>query len=265
MESSRNEAERPLDADHFREIQLEVIDALGSDEPWDEGVKTALWELFNWPLWRWPRPEPGEEPRSVAIVGKAWESVLAPWGVEGWELWGLNHSEGYMPIEAFTRWFQLHPPRYLGRYARDSLQDLQEAWTRPRGVRLYMERAYEKYPDSEPYPKEEVETLVHHGRYHTSSFDWMMALAVLEGFEEISLFACEFYTPPPYNGEPISSRAALEYWSGVAEGRGAKVEVVSYGSDLFKTIHMARLRSTIQYGFGPEPALALGGGWKDLR
>lgn len=214
------------------------------------------------------RPKPGEHPRAVAITGKAWtgSGPVPPWGEPGWEFWGLNERADWdPPLGLYTRWFQLHPPAYLERHHPPGLDDLARVWGRERGVRLYMDRRYDAYPDSEPYPKAAVEALVPHGRYHTSSFDWMMALAVLEGFRRIALYGVELRTGPVLNGEPVSGRPCLEYWAGVAEGRGATVEVHEAATDLFRTVHLAWRSSDLQYGFEREPALEMGDGWRDLR
>lgn len=219
----------------------------------------------------WPRPRPGANPSKVAIVGFGTTSSLAPFGEEGWELWSLNDPivrMGVPPREAFTRWFQLHPPRYLRKHHKPGIGDLAEHWGRKTGIRLYMDRHYPQYPDSEPYPKEAVEALAKHAWFHASSFDWMVALAVHEGFEEIALYGCNFYSFPVMNREPISALQCLHYWIGVAEGRGAKVTVYD-GGHLFKIIHFAAYESGLQYGWDREPALDLNTDvdprWRDVR
>lgn len=216
----------------------------------------------------WPKPNPGPNPTRVAIIGKGPSRGRAPWGAEGWELWGLNECYEHRsipPIESHTRWFQLHPPRYLRKHYKPGLEDLNWEWVRDRGVRLYMDAIYSVYPNSEAYPRAAVEALTEHGYYHASSFDWMVALAVLDRFKEIHLFGCEFYTFPQLNSEPISGRPCLEYWLGVAEGRGIKVRLCDRG-DVFKVIHMAKMQSAAQYGFQNEPALDLQDfGWTDVR
>lgn len=232
-----------------------------------EAKEDAVQEPWETPKIDLPPPDPGADPKRVALVGKGKNRYGAPWGQQGWELWGLNDRSPYEPpIEAFTRWFQLHPPKYLRVHYQEGIDDLDANWREERGVRLYMDRHYRRYPDSEPYPKDEVEALTPRGWYHASSFDWMLALAVLEGFEVIDLYGCGFTTFPYLNGEPISGRACLEYWAGVAEGRGAVVRQYS-GGDLFQVLHLARMRSKLQYGFQDEPALdlSLTTPWVDLR
>jgi hypothetical protein len=252
----------------FRDWQRQALAEIGTDLG-----REALDILREWPQDKWPEAVPGEAPKKVAIIGKGHYDCLAPWGEPGWELWGLNMEPGkagWPPVRAHTRWFQLHPPRYLRTHYPKGIDDLAHDWSEERGVPLYMDRHYEEYPDSVAYPKAEVEALwPYYGRYHTSSFDWMVALAILEGFERIELHGCEFGAYPYTLGEPISGRACLEAWLGFAAGRGTDIHVgPQHTGELFMTVHHACYRSTLQYGFEHEPALDMGKAdpaWRDVR
>ena len=246
----------------FRDWQKQAMH-LGTEKGRD-----ALRTLREWPQDEWPMPEPGKNPRKVAIVGKGSYDCLAPWGAPGWELWGLNDAAvgaGWAPIKAHTRWFQLHNPAYMAKHYPKGNVELDYSWPEPNGVRLYMDRHYKRYPDSEPFPKEDVEALSQFGRYHASSFDWMVGLAIAEEFDTIALHGCEFGMFPYTYGEPISGRPCLEFWVGLAAGRGIEIEVGPQNTgELFQIVHHASMRSTLQYGFDNEPALDLEG-WRDVR
>jgi len=56
----------------------------------------------------------------------------------------------------------------------------------------------------------------------------------------------------------------MEYWMGVAHGRGIEL-YVEEPTDLISIEHMAKMRSRLQYGYDEEPALELGLPWKDVR
>lgn len=238
-------------------------------------LKTADTEADRKRYWRFhrmapedfPTPVPGQKPKRVALVGKAEGRLVAPWGEPGWEIWGLNDlvdREGHPRLGAHTRYFQLHPPHYLKVHYPDGIVDLDHNWSEKTSVPLYMDRHYKLYPDSVAYPREEVEALTARGWYHAISFDWMLALAILEGFEEVRLCGITIVTFPIMNGEPISARSAMEYWIGVAEARGIRVELDGMAGDLFRILHVAVYRSELQYGFEREPAHDLEG-WDDLR
>lgn len=216
---------------------------------------TIVQARWNWQGKDWPKPSKNGIAHSVAIVGMATSKLVAPFGKPGWELWGLNDPvdwPGCPARHAFTRWFQLHPPHYLSEHYQLGLKDLARHWGKKTGIRLYMDRHYPEYPDSEPYPRELTDKMVKHGWYHASSFDWMVALAIHEGFQHIGIYGCDFYAYPITNREPIAALPCMSYWLGVAEGRGIEVEVHG-GGHLFRILHMAVYESGLQYGWDREP------------
>lgn len=225
----------------------------------------------------YPPPQGGVDPATgtVCIVGKGRTRVLAPWGEPDYEFWGLNDPmwrKGHPPLKSHDRWFQLHSPSYMEKHYPIGVRLLDERWSAPTGVKLYMDRHYPEYPDSVAYPKDEVEAMTSFGYYHTSSFDWMVALAILEGWSKIELYGTSFATfPAILDGEPLAARPCLEYWIGVAEGRGIEVTLCDEGNSchLFKNVHVAVLASDLRYGFEREPALDLGTDgedeWRDVR
>jgi hypothetical protein len=68
--------------------------------------------------------------------------------------------------------------------------------------------------------------------YHACSIDWMLAHAILEGATEIRLCGVE----QQHTAEPLSSRACVEFWAGVAVGRG--IAVSSADGSTFKLAHL---------------------------
>jgi len=231
----------------------------------------VFWARREWRGKDWPKPKPGKDPNKVAIVGFATSRLVAPYGEPGWELWCLNDpidKPGIPARHAFTRWFQIHPPRYLAKHYPRGNEDLRKHWGRQTGIRLYMDRHYPEFPDSEPYPYEAVTKMTGHGWFHASSFDWMVALAIYEGFEQIDIYGCDFYAYPLMNGEPLSALPCLSYWCGVAEGRGLELNVFG-GGHMFRILHLAAYESGLQYGWDREPALDLGTDvdpqWRDVR
>lgn len=87
--------------------------------------------------------------------------------------------------------------------------------------------------------------------YHCGSFDWMVTMAIdcLEGApdREIVVHGVSLLIEA---GEPISARACLEYWLGVAEGRGIKVTCMP-DCDLFAFYHL--VKSNMVYGYDDTP------------
>ncbi len=174
----------------------------------------------------------------LGFVTKYWQTV--PWNDPTWELWSCNGLYRQTGVRRFTRWFELHAKgKSLGQDGwREPTEELIEVAAR---VRLYLTGKDWRIPKAVVYPLKDVEALVPHGAYHAGSFDYMLALAILEGFAEIRLVGLDFQA----GGEPLSARPCLEYWIGVAEGRGIKVSIES--GDVGRIFQL--IRSDVQYGF----------------
>ena len=71
----------------------------------------------------------------------------------------------------------------------------------------------------------------------------MVAFAALLKAKEISLHGIGLNME---SREPISARACLEYWCGVAAGRGAKITVAK-DCDLFLQYHVVKSRTVYGY------------------
>ena len=182
-------------------------------------------------------------PLKVCVVGfhsAHWRGV--PWRDKTWERWGFNGLYRVLPVRYFTRWFELHAKgKSLGQRGwREPERDLREISAR---MPLYLTVRERGVPLGRPYPLAAVEALTPHGRYHAGSFDYMVALAILEGATDIMVAGLDFGA----GGEPLSARPCLEYWLGVAEGRGVRITTVS--GDLFRIFRL--LRTGEQYGFDP--------------
>lgn len=189
------------------------------------------------PTWLPFTPDPGR--KRVAIVGFAASSLhLVPWHDTTLELWGLNQS--YIHFERRPdRWFEIHRPEAREDVAVPSyLDDLKTI-----GCPVYMIRAEAAYPTSVAYPLEDVQAgLASHLRgYFTSGVSYMVALAIVEGFEEIALYGIDCATGTEY----ASQKPCLEAWLSYAAGRGIRV-VIPPQSALFKAPFL--------YGYEPPRA-----------
>lgn len=186
------------------------------------------------PTWPAFQPHPGR--KKVALVGFSASSIhLVPWQDPTVELWGMNQS--YIHFERQPdRWFEIHRPEAREDVAvPDYLDDLKGI-----GCPVYMIAREPAYPTSLTYPieqvREAVPTLYH--RYFTSAAAYMVALAIVEGFEEIALYGIDCATGTEY----AAQKPCLEAWLSLAVGRGLRV-VVPPQSSLFK--------SAFLYGYEP--------------
>lgn len=129
----------------------------------------------------------------IAILGLAPSYQLAPFHTD-WQIWAL----AWHPIKA-DRYFEIHKPYCFGGEYEDRLNSL------PNLTR------------QEDYPIEDITSEFRD--YFTSSIDYMLALAIYIGADEIGLYGvdnCKEYA---------NQRPNTEYWLGVAEGRGIRVHM----------------------------------------
>jgi hypothetical protein len=175
--------------------------------------------------------------KKLAIVGTAPSSLhLAPYNDPDYEIWGLNGVYGYIDvpnISNITRWFDIHflagikglPNNYF---------DFHKTCPVP----VYMQDVFEEVPNSVKFPLDEVLTRFPR-RYFTNTVSWMLALAICEGYEDISVYGVDMSQGTEY----ASQRPSCEYFLGYAEGMGINI-YLPQESDLLKTPFL--------YGFEDE-------------
>ena len=162
----------------------------------------------------------------VAIIGAGRGRNDAPWSDDTWEFWGLNEIDQ----PRADRWFELHPM---------AVQNERElAWLSTCPAPCYIldlnalvpERPTQFVVGEGPYyvqnavefPLERIDVSGLR-EYFTCTFAYQIALAILDGFEAIGLWGVELFLGTAR--ERTVERMCVEYWLGVAEGRG--IEIVS--------------------------------------
>jgi len=180
--------------------------------------------------------------RKVALVGSASSSRLqAPWGEPDFEIWYLAwRTDG--PQKA-DRYFDMHDlNRQSLNVPAEYHQHLAEL-DRP----VYTILEHPDVPKSITYPIEDIVRMLggidpmnSDGRYFASSIAYMLALAILEEFEEIHLYGIDLLT----DGEYAYQRPNAEYLIGLARGLGRRVHVPT-ASALLKFNHI--------YGYEKPP------------
>lgn len=91
---------------------------------------------------------------------------------------------------------------------------------------VMMKHKVEQIPLSIPFPVKDVVIRP----YFTSSVAYILAYAIYKKFEVINLFGIDLLLKDEYD----TQRASCEYWIGVAEGKGIKVNIPQ-GSGLFNS------------------------------
>lgn len=158
-------------------------------------------------------------------------------------MWGLNAIRPHWIVQ-FHRMFNLHRIKHLERDCPQYV-DWDSAWSRRNpDIPIYTVDSWGKLLTNQVlFPLKALRSLPRGGVYHASSFDMMVAFAIHLGAREIALHGIQFFME---SGEPISGLACLEYWCGVAEGRGIKV-TTSRDCQLFYQWHYVKSRTIYGY------------------
>ena len=192
--------------------------------------------------------------RRIAMVGCALTWKDAPFDDPDWEIWAHCSCQprfATLPTPPrVTRWFDLHavpvwrqgkdwyrpgpddPPTYVG-------------WLGARREPVVMQAAYSIVPTSLAYPIRAVAEafgivrpewgltpddrkwwvhLKNRGEF-SSTFSYMLALALYEGVDEIALYGIDFVGADVLKRERVYQRPGAKYWVGVARGMGIPVTV----------------------------------------
>ena len=132
------------------------------------------------------------------------------------ERWGINDLI-YMryngKFEDWTRWFDLHrADRIVSR------RPQAWEWYKQQSKPIYLLEPDPDIQASTAYPKAEILDYFGTKRFG-STFDWMMALAIMENFKRIEICWCRMLQQVEYQKQVPTAN----YWIGQAEARGAKV------------------------------------------
>lgn len=166
-------------------------------------------------------------PRTVQIIGKAPTGVpsQARSGVERWGCNDLNFMlEGWgWRFDAWDRWFDRHTVGHILKHRPRSW-----GWYATRGMDrpIYLLQRAREIPGSVAYPASQMQDRFawdgHREELFTSSLDWMLALAIAEGFQRIEIYGCDFWDAPHERGV---QRVGAHFWIGRALGAGIDVHL----------------------------------------
>lgn len=138
------------------------------------------------------------------------------------EVWGINYMGAIKKLDRIIHLDPVHP--YLGH---DVVKDMCDGALKD-GIPFYTSHKHPFYANHVVYPFDMVvRNLGSH--YLNGSVAYAVALAIAEGYTDIGLFGADFSYPNAHVSE--SGRACVEYWMGVASGRGVRF-VVAQSSTL---------------------------------
>ena len=110
------------------------------------------------------------------------------------------------------------------------------------GVPLVAPFKYAEIPKSEAFPLEECEKQFGMA-YFTNTIAYMIAYALLKGAKEIDIYGVNQASSSEYFYE----KSGVEYWLGVANGRGVKISINGSKSELLS--NKARFGGGLLYGY----------------
>jgi hypothetical protein len=154
---------------------------------------------------------------------------LTPWDDPSFDIWVFNESGNHPWCRRWTAVFQMHEPEiYTGHNTKDPAH--WEWLQRTHGKPVYMQERDERVPDSARFPIEDAVALTGFD-YFASTFAYMAALALLQGYEVVHIHGIELSASEyQYQAE------CWRYWIGVLKGRlGAENVVVHSGLQLFES------------------------------
>lgn len=170
-------------------------------------------------------PVTQEEPLQIALVGTAPSSRgLAPYADPKIKIWSC--SAGNMgQIPRVDAWFEIHSNLMWPENQSFGVPYIE--WLKKQTFPIYM-RDTSLVPNAQPYPMKEM--IDEFGPYFfTSSFAWMLAMAIKQGAKTIYLFGIDMASRDEY----ILQRPGAFYFFMEAKRRGINV-VAPYESDILQ-------------------------------
>ncbi len=163
--------------------------------------------------------------KRVAIFGRTPDPAAYLKGKGDFECWGLNDLYRIRRDIHWTRWFEIHDfkmskgtwlrrgsSEFRGMKVDSYLSDLGAL-----NIPVYMKDFNPLVPNAVKYPIEEV--VDEFGNYIGGTPCYMIAMAIKLGFEEIAMFGAKF------TGVYLFERPSVEYFLGIARGRGIKIYI----------------------------------------
>ena len=170
-------------------------------------------------------PKAVPAPLKIALVGTAPSSRgLAPYGDTSWEIWACS-AGNQNQIPRVSAWFEIHTNLLWPEnehFGRPYIE-----WLKQQTFPVYMQDQT-LVPRATPFPRKEL--IDEFGPYFfTSSFAWMLAMAIKKGASEITLYGIDMASRDEY----ILQRPGAYYFFREAKRRGIKVSA-PYESDIMQ-------------------------------
>lgn len=192
----------------------------GEQPPWVQQVGAAAGPAHP------PTPAVVAGPLKVALIGTAPSSrMLAPYNDPSWQIWACSPGN-QNTLPRVDIWFELHSnllwPEHEA-YGRPYLE-----WLKIQPFPVFMQDQ-SQVARATTFPKNEMVAMFGDS-FFTSSFTWMMALAMAKGASEIALYGIDMAS----RDEFIRQRPGFFFFKYLAEQRGIKVSA-PHESDIMQS------------------------------
>jgi hypothetical protein len=187
---------------------------------------------------------PEKRKKKLAVVGTADSWKLAPFNQPDWEIWGVNNLyillQKMIPPVKPDRWFEIHEITFdKGKFRRRGdaifrgkvcdayLKELADI-----DCEIFMQKHWDIVPKSVAYPLKEILDQFP-SRYFTNTISYELALGIAMKFEEIGVWGVDMAV----GGEYHYQRPSVEYFIGIAEGKGIPIHIPAE-ADLLKSLFL---------------------------
>lgn len=177
--------------------------------------------------------------KSVALYGFAPSNREGIWTSKADEIWSIAWAYKYN-IPRIDRLVEIHPVWMQAKSKKPEYSKVREHWKwlkNNKDIPVYMIAEHPDVPKSVQYPLKEVMDLLPVSRRRnvfTSSFDFLMGLAVHEGFERIEPYGFDMGSDTEY----LYQREGAAYWIGYCDAKGIEVVLPNNSALLRKKIYM---------------------------
>jgi protein-tyrosine-phosphatase len=166
--------------------------------------------------------------KTIAIAGFSTTTLGALKQSRADEIWTVNHAFVMdFAIPRMDRVFELHKYGWFLRKGQHVLTKYRAWLRRQHPFPIYMQKVYKSFPASVRYPFEEVNDYVfskllrgnERNLYYTSSFSYMLALAIYEKVKRVEIYGIDMLNDTEWQYQKPSGELMI----GVALGHGIEV------------------------------------------
>ena len=157
------------------------------------------------------KPKAPPSLKTVALVGHAPSTkMMAPFDDGGVEIWTMNDAFPWIPRA--DQWFEIHDRSVYDNNTRRTAGYLDHLANFHGPV--WMQYPDERIPNAKPFDMQGMQDK--YGTVFGSSFAWMIAKAIEDGYKRIELYGCDLASQTEYEEQ----RESTTFWIGMARGMG---------------------------------------------